>query len=61
MRIRIPSLGPRATSGSAAVEFAMIAPIFLLLLFAILEVALSFYADQILTNAVIETGRGTNP
>lgn len=56
-RLRLPNLGPRATSGSAAVEFAMIAPVFLLLLFAIMEVALSFYADQILANAVIETGR----
>ena len=38
-------------------EFVMIAPIFLLLTFAILETSMVFFADMILDNAVMTTGR----
>src|SRR5262249_30211142 len=38
----------RHRRGSAAVEFALIAPIFFALLFAIIEVALMFFASQVL-------------
>jgi Flp pilus assembly protein TadG len=38
----------RHRRGSAAVEFALVAPIFFALLFAIVEVALMFFASQVL-------------
>jgi Flp pilus assembly protein TadG len=38
----------RNRRGSAAVEFAMVAPVFLALLFAILETGIIFFADQYL-------------
>lgn len=42
---------------SAAVEFALIAPIFFGLLFAIIETALVFFAGQILETAVQDSAR----
>lgn len=50
-------LSKRTNSGSAAIEFAMVAPIFLLLTFAILETSMVFFANMILDNAVMTTGR----
>ncbi|HEY4264443.1 MAG TPA: TadE family protein [Micropepsaceae bacterium] len=47
----------RENSGAAAAEFAMIAPVFMLLTFAILETSMVFFANMILDNAVIDTGR----
>ncbi|MFC7377361.1 TadE/TadG family type IV pilus assembly protein [Brevundimonas sp. GCM10030266] len=47
----------RAREGSAAVEFAMVALPFCLMIFAILELALVFVTDSVLENATIETGR----
>lgn len=47
----------RATDGSAAVEFGMVALPFLLMVFAILEIGLVFVTDSVLENATIETGR----
>ena len=44
-------------SGTSAVEFAMIAPVFLLLFFSILETGLWFFANLMLDNAVKTTGR----
>jgi Flp pilus assembly protein TadG len=38
----------RHRRGSAAVEFALVAPVFFALLFAIIEVALMFFASQVL-------------
>src|ERR1700758_4455753 len=38
----------RNRRGSAVVEFALVAPIFIALLFAILETALMFFASQVL-------------
>lgn len=47
----------RNRDGSAAVEFAMVAFPFFLMLFAIIEVALILTIDAVLENAVIDTGR----
>ncbi|WP_291833190.1 TadE/TadG family type IV pilus assembly protein [Brevundimonas sp.] len=50
--------GPsRAREGSAAVEFAMVALPFCLMMFAILELGLVFVTDSVLENATIEQGR----
>jgi Flp pilus assembly protein TadG len=57
MRRRFSKVFWRQNSGSAAIEFAMIAPIFLLLTFAILETSMVFFADMVLDNAVLTTGR----
>lgn len=43
--------------GSAAIEFAIIAPVFFFLMFVIAETALVFIAEQVLDNAVFETAR----
>jgi Flp pilus assembly protein TadG len=43
--------------GSAAVEFAIIAPVFFFLMFVIAETALVFIAEQVMDNAVFETAR----
>jgi Flp pilus assembly protein TadG len=47
----------RAREGSVAVEFAMVALPFCLMIFAILELALVFVTDSVLENATIEQGR----
>jgi Flp pilus assembly protein TadG len=47
----------REDTGSAAVEFAVIAPIFFFLMFVIAETALVFIAEQVMDNAVFETAR----
>jgi Flp pilus assembly protein TadG len=46
-----------AAKGSAAVEFALVAPMFLALLFAIIETGLMFFAGQVLENGTQDTGR----
>ena len=43
--------------GSAAVEFALVAPIFFALLFAIIETALMFFASQVLETITQESAR----
>ena len=43
--------------GSAAVEFALVAPIFFALLFAIIETALMFFASQVLENITQNSAR----
>jgi len=45
---------PRA---SAAVEFALVAPMFFALIFAIIETALVFFAGQVLETGTQDTGR----
>jgi Flp pilus assembly protein TadG len=57
MRMRLPTLGKRATSGTVAIEFAMIAPIFFLLLFASLETGMVYFANMVLENGVLATAR----
>jgi Flp pilus assembly protein TadG len=47
----------RNRRGSAAVEFALVAPLFFGLLFAILETALVFFAGQVLETGVQDAGR----
>ena len=56
---KAPLLGRfrRAQSGALAVEFALIAPFFLGLLFGILEVALTFWSTQVLETAVANAAR----
>jgi Flp pilus assembly protein TadG len=43
--------------GSTVVEFALVAPIFLALLFAIIETALMFFANQVLETATQDSAR----
>jgi Flp pilus assembly protein TadG len=43
--------------GSAVVEFALIAPVFIALLFAIVETAIMFFASQILETVTQESAR----
>ena len=61
--MRIPSLNRehpmsirsrRGESGSVAVEFALVAPIFLLLLFAAYELGIFLHDQQVVTNAARE-------
>ncbi len=47
----------RNRRGSAAVEFALVAPIFFALLFAIIETALVFLAGQVLENVTHDSAR----
>ena len=47
----------RDRRGSAAVEFAIVAPIFFALIFAIIETGLFFLGGQVLETAVQDTGR----
>jgi Flp pilus assembly protein TadG len=47
----------RNRHGSAAVEFAIVAPIFFALIFAIIETAMVFLAGQVLETAVQTSGR----
>lgn len=43
--------------GAAAIEFAVVAPLFFFLLFVIAETALIFIAEQVMDNAVFESAR----
>jgi Flp pilus assembly protein TadG len=47
----------RATDGSVAIEFAVVAFPFVLMVFAILELCLVFVLDSVLDNATSQTGR----
>jgi Flp pilus assembly protein TadG len=47
----------RSRNGSAAVEFALVAPMFFGLLFAIIEVALMFFASQVLETVTQDAAR----
>ena len=47
----------RNRRASAAVEFALIAPMFFAMLFALFETALIFFAAQLLENGVQDSGR----
>ena len=47
----------RNRRGSAAVEFALVAPIFFAVLFAIIELALVFFASQILETVTQDCAR----
>ena len=47
----------RNRQGSAAVEFALVAPLFFGMLFAIIETALVFFAGQVLEQGTEESAR----
>jgi len=47
----------RSRRGSAAVEFALVAPVFFALLFAIVETALMFFASQVLETITQDSAR----
>jgi Flp pilus assembly protein TadG len=47
----------RNRGGSAAVEFALVAPVFFALLFAIIETALMFFASQVLETVTANAAR----
>jgi Flp pilus assembly protein TadG len=47
----------RNRRGSAAIEFALVAPVFFALLFAILETALVFFAGQVLETVTQDSAR----
>jgi Flp pilus assembly protein TadG len=47
----------RDRRGSAAVEFAMVAPVFFALLFAIIETAMVFFAGQVLETITYDSAR----
>ncbi len=47
----------RRTSGTAAVEFAIIAPVFFAILFAIVETGLVFFANGVLENGTLTVAR----
>jgi Flp pilus assembly protein TadG len=47
----------RARNGATAVEFALIAPVFLALLIAVLQVGIVFFAEQALQSAAVAASR----
>jgi Flp pilus assembly protein TadG len=47
----------RSQRGSAAVEFALVAPVFIALLFAIVETSMVFFASQLLESGIQDAGR----
>lgn len=51
------SRGPRNAAGQSLVEFALVAPIFFLLLFAVIQLGLIFGAQNGLVNGVREAAR----
>ncbi len=55
--MRRPATGARAQQGAAAVEFALILPILLLVLLGTVELSLALYNKAILTNASREGAR----
>ena len=44
----------RSEGGAAALEFALVAPIFFMLMFVIAETALIFVAEQVMDNATLK-------
>ena len=47
----------RETKGSAAIEFAIIAPVFFMMMWAIFETGMIFFASQTLTHGLQQTAR----
>lgn len=47
------------TAGAAVVEFALVAPVFLLLIFGVLEIGHAIYVDAVLHGAVQGAGRSS--
>lgn len=59
MKLKLPFLKrlQRSERGVAAIEFALLAPIFFAIMFAIIETALVFFADMLLQNALLDNSR----
>jgi len=59
MRLRglFQRLQSRRNSGTAMVEFSIIAPAFFLILFAIVETGMSFFANNVLENGALQVAR----
>ena len=53
----VPSWRARGESGSAAVEFAFVAPVFFMILFGIIEGGIMFFGQAALINAVQDAAR----
>ncbi len=56
-RRSVQSMRTRSTSGSALIEFALIAPVFFAVLFAIIESGLVFFANGVLENGTLNVAR----
>jgi Flp pilus assembly protein TadG len=56
-RVGRPGPRPQASPGAAAVEFALVLPLFLVLLFGVVEFGLIMYAKGIITQASREGAR----
>jgi Flp pilus assembly protein TadG len=56
-RVGRPGPGPQTSSGAAAVEFALVLPLFLVLMFGVVEFGLIMYAKGIITQASREGAR----
>jgi Flp pilus assembly protein TadG len=57
IKTRLKSFLRRDTRGSAAIEFAMVAPVFFLLLMGTIEAGIIFFAQSALQNAVNDAAR----
>ncbi len=55
--VRLARRLARHQRGAAAVEFALVVPVFLLIVFATIEVALFFFAQQVMEQATISASR----
>jgi Flp pilus assembly protein TadG len=56
-RVGRPGPGPQSSPGAAAVEFALVLPLFLVLMFGVVEFGLIMYAKGIITQASREGAR----
>lgn len=57
LRRSVKRMRARSTSGSAAIEFAMIAPVLFLFIFGTIETGVIFFAQTMLQNATADTAR----
>lgn len=57
LRVTVQRMRNRARSGSAAIEFAMLAPVLFLFIFGIIETGVLFFATATMQNAVDDTSR----
>ena len=55
--MRIPRLRPNKEEGASLVEFAILAPLFVVLLFGLVEFGLAMYSKGMITNASREGAR----
>ena len=55
-----PTGGPALRRGQGLVEFALVAPILLLMFFAVVQFGMILWAQNALTQVVRDTGRSSN-